>query len=56
MIFEVYLKQLSDKNWIAGCLALGIMAEASTSRQALVNFASKVKRIKKEKLEDALNA
>ena len=56
MILEVYLKQVSDGTWIAGCMKLETMAEAGTPRQALVNFANKLKRIKKEKLEEAINA
>ena len=54
MGFEVYLKRLSDGTWLAGCMKLEIMAEAGTPRQALVNFANKLKRIKKDKLEEAL--
>ncbi len=52
MILQVYLKEVSSGDWVAGCMALDIMAEAGTSRQALVSFANKLKRIKKEKLEE----
>ena len=52
----IYLERLSDGRWMAGCLVLDLFAEAGTPRQALVNFANKLKRIKKEKLEEAINA
>ena len=51
---EIYLKQLTDGSWIAGCFALEIQVEAGTPRQALVNFGNVLRRIKKEKVEELI--